>query len=1052
MGKWIVGLFVLLVTLPAFAVPRVSGNNGEASLSSAAFEVNISFFASDTTDSEAIYVRNTCSIRAVVGSGDVLQVWSVPTSTTAATSGSLLSTISATTPVAIPFATGNYYVKVRASTAATSTSTMRISCSNGQVAAAPSDPATLCSTGAVKGGGYDSVTGLYEWACATYPWSAEIGGMDAQGKSAYNTPTTPGGNSWWMTCTGDGTGTPGTAAEQSVCTAAGERIRMYSMADIVLAQDNVRPGGTLYFPPALLHDRYCGRQSNGVTPNGCPITRRSPGHQTRKIQQSRGIKWIFPGQDTDGPHINGRDSGWIISDLGADNDGTTNGSTLAVHVTDPGGTSGYVPGHWGLTVGLSSTVNATNICARTSTTTGAGCDTRTTAVRDQDREGLSNLARNAGLILSDINLNPTEGTNIDVCIDDRLSVGICVNDAGVTNTPCTTNSPTARSADGVSGSCDAASGGPGGTGATCVGAATAIERILERNGDQITNGSSAAAGVYMVLDMYPSASQGSSTPWTGSFVSTFASISNVRSTGSCTNGRVVQLGGMWDARPFMSTTNLSFNSSTFNPMILPYYAVANQPNKIAVVTADRFVNTGGGIWGLNQMPGSWVDRDSTTNTADCLYDNLPGGGSPLLAETACDDVESVALAAGLGGGVYDSAFWYGGGLAGGSATYAFSKVDGDTAGFWVEFKNNLVAKGMGLQTDASGWIYEDNLWMDINGLSTALGAGNSATLFSVGFTPGFRWTRDRFVNLSGGNTIVIAQSDFTSITDLDFHNLTASGAVLSTYGARHLKVDGINIKGYRGGPLVVIGARGGYDSWDIDIQNVKAVNQMSYLAGQSPPKSMVWVTDVNSGTGVISGPVTMRNFSTSVHGDERYCMVFMDGGNGDETTDPDGASAETAAANGSGRTVDDWRHFLTFQNFSLESMSDGSPGAGHRVFCLGQRNITVADSNGPEDGAPYTPLNINLAEGGMPRWENMFLAGVKYPDNPINSVPTSAVPDCDTLPAGTMVLVHDSPTSINTCSDATGPDGVLDSAAAAPNQFTSRCKCNPAGTGAWTSF
>lgn len=128
MKKWVLGLLLTLLALPALAAPRVSGNNGESKPADS-YEVGIAFSQGDTTDSEAIYVRNTCFIRAVVAGSDVLQVWAISAPTTAASSGTQVgSDIGASTSAPISFQPGSYWVKVKSSTATTGGSTMKIGC------------------------------------------------------------------------------------------------------------------------------------------------------------------------------------------------------------------------------------------------------------------------------------------------------------------------------------------------------------------------------------------------------------------------------------------------------------------------------------------------------------------------------------------------------------------------------------------------------------------------------------------------------------------------------------------------------------------------------------------------------------------------------------------------------------------------------------------------------------------------------------------------------------------------------------------------------------
>ena len=63
-----------------------------------------------------------------------------------------------------------------------------------------------CATGTVKGFGFDATTLEYETTCGNYNWSAESGGVDGSGVGSYATPTTPGGNSEYLTCLAPGVG------------------------------------------------------------------------------------------------------------------------------------------------------------------------------------------------------------------------------------------------------------------------------------------------------------------------------------------------------------------------------------------------------------------------------------------------------------------------------------------------------------------------------------------------------------------------------------------------------------------------------------------------------------------------------------------------------------------------------------------------------------------------------------------------------------------------------------------------------------------------------
>lgn len=853
-----------------------------------------------------------------------------------------------------------------------------------------SDPFNACATGQIRGFGFDKETGKYKGTCGNYNWSAEVGGVDANGVSKIGSPTTVGGNSWTLLCSGDGTARNGTAAEASICLTASERPKMYSMADIMLAHDFTRAGGAVYLPEGIYHDRYCGKSALGVA-NGCPVLSRSPGHQTRKIHFSRGISLEMEGKDPDGPHVNGRTSTWLISDHGGDTD---NNNLISDNVSDPGGFAGYLPSHWAFRVGLGGAVNTDRICVKQAGING--CVTTNATVRDQDIEPLNLFSRSSGLVLA--TMSNQGGTPPTICLENRTTAGVCNNDPTI---QCTTDS-----------ACASVGGG-------CVGPATALETALEARADSSLHGSNAANGLYVIINTFSQGAFGTDDVANNTSAGVLAAISNVESTTCASgNGRLVALGDIQDARNFYRTNNLKFDFSMWNPMLNPVYDAAVQSLRVFVVSHEILFNHGGGFKGGNFMPGSWKDRRSLTTTASCT-NNWTG-----TYEAACDDVDMFALGGGVGGGIYDSAAWYGGGQGG----FAFSKVDGDVNGFGTEAKRNWFVRGYGLQTDASGWTFEDNIWQDINGISQG-GTLIGSNIIYAGFAPGFRMFRDRFINISGQDFISFQQSTGAVVRDI-----TIEGgqfvSLLNLRGARRSLIDGVTGHGVRvGGSLIQVNPQGAADVFDDVITNVAIDNVEENFTTNGGAKSMVWVSDSNTGSGSISGPIRIENISMAVHGDSSFCGVFLDGGTG----------ADDTAINGNGRAIDDGRHFLQLKNLNLERISDGSVAGTLQPFCLSKEVSVTSAGNGPED----TLLGINSAVGGVPRWENLYMNGVMYPDNPTSSQTAASTGDCGSLLPGTVVLIHDA-TVAGACTD-TGADGTLDGG----GTNLIRCSCVPTGTGAW---
>ena len=191
-------LGVLLCAGGAWAKPQATVNS-----TTNAFSVTLSFAAGDTEDSDIIPRAGYCSVSAVIAGSDVIEVYQVPASTTAASAGTLVTTFSSTTTAPTTVAPAQAGFKVVATTATTGGSTVYFSCSNTQVGATGGGSGGFdsCRSGTVKGGGLDAATGLYAWTCGNYNWSAEVGGIDANGVSDYDTPTTVGGNGWRQTCT-----------------------------------------------------------------------------------------------------------------------------------------------------------------------------------------------------------------------------------------------------------------------------------------------------------------------------------------------------------------------------------------------------------------------------------------------------------------------------------------------------------------------------------------------------------------------------------------------------------------------------------------------------------------------------------------------------------------------------------------------------------------------------------------------------------------------------------------------------------------------------------
>ncbi len=119
----VLSFFFSMLVSPASATPRTTGG---ANTITGAF---ITFSAGDTSDSDAVPVNNICSARAVVVSGDVLELRAVTTPGQTAASGTLLATFTTSSTAPTVFTAGTLYVKARATTATNGGDLIVVNCS-----------------------------------------------------------------------------------------------------------------------------------------------------------------------------------------------------------------------------------------------------------------------------------------------------------------------------------------------------------------------------------------------------------------------------------------------------------------------------------------------------------------------------------------------------------------------------------------------------------------------------------------------------------------------------------------------------------------------------------------------------------------------------------------------------------------------------------------------------------------------------------------------------------------------------------------------------------
>jgi hypothetical protein len=231
----------------------------------------------------------------------------------------------------------------------------------------------------------------------------------------------------------------------SLCHAAGELVYANAMADIELAQDHTRIGGTVYFPntvggnsATIYADRMCGRKGNMVSspaaplPNNCPVLRPPQDEHLQKFVQRLGARnWKWEGIDADAEE-NGRQGAYLVSDMGSINVGTFTG------FDGKDGTTAAT--QW-------SALNGTRLSvARQCAMTGGTCTPASGLVTTNDSGRASGVAWGRLFTLG----RTTNQTSNDFCANNQVAVsGTCRDDrrvqctagadcttAGLTNATC----------------------------------------------------------------------------------------------------------------------------------------------------------------------------------------------------------------------------------------------------------------------------------------------------------------------------------------------------------------------------------------------------------------------------------------------------------------------------------------------------------------------------------------------------------------------------------------------------------------------------------------
>jgi hypothetical protein len=660
----------------------------------------------------------------------------------------------------------------------------------------------------------------------------------------------------------------------------------------------------------------------------------------RMVNMWGGRELIGEGQDTDGPHVNGRTGTWFLAAGGDDLDGD---GTLSDDICDRND-DGWCANDSGGMIKAGGSSGAYT-CKRDDDTGGCAI---TVGSHGGATFPTSKFGQTfTGAVLGDI-LN--DGSNwMRICLDNRLSNGgVC---SGNQDIPCTANSGGRLST--TTGSCvinDSGIGGGTTDYGTCEGLVDAM--VTEMEAQIVVNTTNPT--VRFDIQSYPTAHRGLgseiiSAPKqhalarVGAFQSDGTIVSPTLET-CLTNGKYVYMSLAGGTNKYMY------------PSSQPVWDASVQPTDIVVVDETKFNNDGGGFSHINVMPAHWLGRDSTNDAADCSTFGNGGTQDDGVADSACDSVGPIHLGAG-----------------GGGDGYAFSLIDGTSAGLYAELGWSSLHSGSGLASDASSWWFHDNVWRDWT--------VPSGTFMAWNYGPGAVVERETYININASRGFLIQPNPGFVMRDSKVISSNFNTGMFNLSGARQALISGLSGYGNRGIPWL-IAPRPNLDTWDVVVEKVDLAAH-TFVASSGPEGLIVRYDDDGSATylGGNVDNVVFRDHHYSLAGEQRACMIFLEGGQGGEVDPGPG----DAAAHGFGRTVDDDRHQLSFENISIERVAESTAEAQTEFFCLGNSHN---DEQNPTEAMTLTPNGIFESLGGMPRWVGLSIDGQQFPDNPYRSIRT----------------------------------------------------------------
>jgi hypothetical protein len=895
-----------------------------------------------------------------------------------------------------------------------------------------------CAAGGVKGFGFDPTTLKYQTTCGNYNWSAESGGVDGNGVASYAAPTTPGGNSEYLTCSAPGVG-------QSD---AGVVFDTEADLTSVLIADGTSTTLALEQPSA-------GWIENQWRDRLVRVTSGPAANDVRRIASNDADTLILT---TDRPFTNAPGGGTytIRDDLGsvcwaagervklnfmAD-------AMLAQDHTIPGGHVLF-PNFAGYDHGI----YVDRLCGRKgagSTAVSNGCPVLAAPLDEHQQRTVQAFQRVQWV---------GQGTDPDLAAGGRKNVWF-IDDRG------TQDGHTNRGVDPNDGFTKIPfhgfkSGLVTSQARSCIPVSSTDRRCVPASSSNIESGDNSYGRVFSFVNDETMAQDytrlcisdtlaESGTCRGDRRISCTANGPRTSSTaGGCDFGggpnggdigpcesiadalqyelttqerepvllidshlfEFPETGAAWHTEnSTMATVKAVSGEACGSGVAMETYAWPFTATKVTnsilrsflVADWERWYNAGGGISRVTLSPNQYYGRDIDDDAVSDIGDCLSGGQDSWNDdEPGCEYSSLIGLHSSFLGGFDDIVVGYSSG----------SSVDGSPFGFLTKLHNSLIQYATrGSLIDASNWDLFKNIWY----------RNDASNGFSVNFTHGGKIQDQKFIENTAGTLINTQFGKGLWMDGLYFAGNRAA-ALIAIHHATDLHISNVIAEGNTGQLFTIFPA---YAMANVTIDGVRAYSQVNF-GGGFRGRSLISLGRL----GLINNPYVgapylwfpLRNFVfNDIHmetASNDVCLFMFDHATGGD--DP---------------TINLNRTQFSITDASIDALNGAT---GVKALCALGMGSTVTGGTNATDAS--SDLGIGTLQH-QPTWHNVRENGVPLPEGP-PMVAAASAGDCNTLAQGTLVKIYDD-IAVGACTDA-GMNGILDGG----GTTVSTCECN--GAGAW---